>query len=498
MTTIDNNQETNNREIITENVIRMIFSGTLNHGDYMPSIRSMSERYNLSRNTVLVAYKELESLGFIEGRERSCYVVLGKLKATRDARFRATEIDEAQSLPQPEPEELEDLQAIVSKLTADSNATISRHFIKKWFTGFNANKDNVQQQFDSARRDKDLKKNLTRYIKIVRGTHVPSDNILVMQGQQEALAVIAHYGKSLKKRPSIILGDPVSPQVLQLFSSLGYEIHLVKVGKEGLDVASFPNGHIDFVYTAPSNNFPCGARMSAKNRELLLKWSQQNNSLIIENDSCFMLGFGREIIPPLSESYPVSNILYLYNLNELTGNSASLSVLLLPHALKSPFRQLKSLLASENNLLSQQLLSSLLGSSHLMKYLANTLRLRQIKYELAVAGLRLICPQVDIWGLMHSGYFSFAVPEQLLPEALKKKIFIPLALFCQRPLPTEVMHRYIYPVGSLSVSEIENINQQLKDHSPLADEDPCMQKNGAVPATDAGSGCGTNSDPVQS
>ncbi|WP_158784034.1 GntR family transcriptional regulator [Pantoea sp. BAV 3049] len=484
MSAIDNIQEVNSKDMLIENIIRMIFSGILSNGDFMPSIRNMSERYHLSRNTVLVAYKELESLGFIEGRERSCYVVLGELKGTREARAQAAEETAAMRKAEENPVSTPDLISIAKKLMTDSNATLSRHFIRKWFTNFNASKDKFQQRNEDAKVDRDLKKNLTRYIKIVRGTRVVPENIMIMPGQQEALAVIAHYGKSLKKRPSIILGDPTSPWVLQLFTSLGYEIFWVRVGKEGLDVASFPDTRVDFIYTTPSNNFPSGAKMSTENRKLLLEWSRHHNSLIIENDACFMLGFGREIIPPLSEIYPVPNIIYLYNLAELTGNAASLSVLLLPPALRSPLRQLSLLLASENNQLNRQILSGMLGSSHLMKYLANTLRLRQIKFELAVAGLKKVCPQVDIWGLMHSGYFSFATKERALPDELKNKVLFPLALFCQNPEPGSGLRRYIYPVGSLSVSEIEHINQLLLTHNSPANR----KQRKALPqqATDTG------------
>ena len=477
MGVIKKHQAVSSKETLVENVIRMIFSGVLARGDHMPSIRNISERYHLSRNTVLVAYKELESLGFIEGRERSCYVVLGELKREQDARAHSDEKTHSHD-PTEIPESAQDILAIAKKLESDSNANLSHHFIRKWFTHFSANKNSPQRQMDKVKIDRELKKNLTRYIKIVRGSKVTPDNMVILAGQQEALTIIAHYGKRLKKRPSIIMGEPASPQVLQLFSTLGYEIIQVRVEEEGLDVASFPDCQVDFIYTTPSNNFPTGAKMSALNRKRLLAWSLQHNSLIIENDACFMLGFGQEILPALSETYPVANIIYLYNLNELIGNSVSISILMPPPALKEAFHQLKSLLTSENQPLARQMIGSILGSSHLMKYLANTLRIRQVRYELAVTGLRQVCRQVDIWGLMHSGYFSFAVEDGILPDTLKETIFLPLTLFCQKQEPTPGPGRYLYPIGSLSITDINNINQQLLAHNaPKAGKLPIREGN---------------------
>lgn len=61
---------------IIDDISQMIFSGILKRGDFLPSIRIMSDRYNVSRGTVLVVYKTLESLGYIQGHERSGYLVI--------------------------------------------------------------------------------------------------------------------------------------------------------------------------------------------------------------------------------------------------------------------------------------------------------------------------------------------------------------------------------------------------------------------------------------
>ena len=454
MITVEKVRDVNIRRTLVENVISMIFRGILNNGDYLPSIRNMSARYHISRNSVVSAYKELESLGFIEGRERSCYLVVSKRQMQPEA---LSDISCSEDEQIKTPVGLSDtgLITLANRIIFNSHASLPPHFMRKYFSEIH--RERVGNQPDKTQR---LNHNLARYVKITRGCRIDAENMLVMQSQQEALMLIAHYGRKRSTQPSIVLEDPVSPAVFQLFSCLGYEIIRIGVGKEGMDAASLPERHVDFIYTSPANQFPTGAKMSDANRQCLLQWSLRNNVLVIEEDACFMLGFGENIIPPLCELYPAANVIYLYSLNDFIGNSINLNLLSLPGALIDAFQQLNPLFTRPVPLAMSNLVNSFLESSYLLKYLSTTLKVRQSKYELAVSGLRKLGGDIDCWGLMHSGYFSFACGDALLPEIAKVQNFIPLTLFCHAP-PLWQTNRYIYAAGSLSISDIKMMNKKL-------------------------------------
>jgi GntR family transcriptional regulator len=73
-------------------------SGTLRHGDPLPSIRPLAEELRINRNTVAKAYAELESLGVIETiAGKGCFFKENGnplSKATRD-RLLLAKVDEA-------------------------------------------------------------------------------------------------------------------------------------------------------------------------------------------------------------------------------------------------------------------------------------------------------------------------------------------------------------------------------------------------------------------
>ncbi|VFS48845.1 GntR family transcriptional regulator [Budvicia aquatica] len=60
---------------LVTNIIDLINQGELKFGDYLPSIRSMSDHFSISRSSVIGAYEKLASLGVVQSKERSGFFV---------------------------------------------------------------------------------------------------------------------------------------------------------------------------------------------------------------------------------------------------------------------------------------------------------------------------------------------------------------------------------------------------------------------------------------
>ncbi len=58
-------------EHVTRVLLEMIRSGRLKPGDHLPSERELSEKFNISRNSIREALKVMESMGYIETRTGS-------------------------------------------------------------------------------------------------------------------------------------------------------------------------------------------------------------------------------------------------------------------------------------------------------------------------------------------------------------------------------------------------------------------------------------------
>ncbi|QKJ88453.1 GntR family transcriptional regulator [Paramixta manurensis] len=448
------------RHHLIEQVIDLISSGALQPGDRLPSIRTVSERDGISRGTVVVAYKDLESLGYIEGKERSGYVVKEGVIRQDSGSVGGTKCRDNALFAEDELGALCRRFAVANRLQSHDTATLSAHFIRKTINHFYAHIESNARPESGAALQHDLKKQLARYAKLTRGISCQTDSMVVMASQQQALSLIAHYGKTRNANPSIILEDPCSPHVVHLFTSLGYEIINVSIGDNGLDVAAFPDRPVDFIYTAPSYNFPSGIAISHANRVRLRQWSEQQHALIIEDDACCMPQNGQVVTPPLQPVYPAHPLFYLHPLGELIGNSIDLSLLVAPPDLIQPLRQLNALNGGPTAMINHQLAAVFLGSHYLIRCWEKMLKVRRRKFWLAVEGLRQYDPQLEYRGSPHAAFFSFTLSSGPLPAAVAEVVY-PLALFCRNPSPIDTPPRYVYPIGALSINEIIKINAGL-------------------------------------
>jgi DNA-binding transcriptional MocR family regulator len=447
------------KQSIIEDVSNMISEGILNKGDVLPSIRSMSDKYHISRGSVVMAYKALESLGYIIGRERICYQVVGNTpKKELSTRHQGnTFISEEASVANTVADRSD--TDICRKLELQAG-TLPSHFARKWFATLPAGKtlavSSVQYQAELSA----LKESFCRVIKMSRGTQIDAQNMLLQPGQQEAILLIAQYGKLKSPHPTVILEDPCSPKVVQLFTSLGYNIIRVGVNEDGMDTSSLPDHPVDFIYTSPTHQFPSGATMSQERRAALLQWAERYNALIVENDSCALLGFGSDVTPTLSDRYPNSRIVYLSSTAELSGSNVNLSFVIAPEEMLASLKQLQKLLFSDVQPMISGTLSLFMNSNYFITFLSKNLQLRRQKYRLALEGLQRAIDVPAVWGQPQAGFFSFADKHKRLPPEVVKNHFFDLSLFYTRADQNQDT-RYIYPLAAFSLDHIEKINQQL-------------------------------------
>jgi len=83
-------------EEVAGKISHLIRHGTFADGDRIPSVRKLSQEFDVSITTVLEAYRLLENRGLIEARPQSGYYVRPRIQALR---IRETESPEASGLP---------------------------------------------------------------------------------------------------------------------------------------------------------------------------------------------------------------------------------------------------------------------------------------------------------------------------------------------------------------------------------------------------------------
>ena len=126
-----------------------------------------------------------------------------------------------------------------------------------------------------------LRHSIVQYIAFSRGVNCSPSDIVVCNGTQQALDLIAR----VVLEPGIIVAveDPGYPPTRRLFASHGAKVIWVPIDNEGLRVDLIPDKP-RLIYTTPAHQFSLGMPMSMDRRRALLDRARRLGALIIEDD----------------------------------------------------------------------------------------------------------------------------------------------------------------------------------------------------------------------
>ncbi|WP_051111456.1 PLP-dependent aminotransferase family protein [Mycobacterium sp. 141] len=288
-------------KVLYEQLRSAILTGQLAAGARLPASRVLAADHGVSRNTVLAAFDQLGSEGYVEGRAGSGTYVSRVLPeqylqmspfavsaasarpATATLSQRGQRLAAARRVPLP---------ALLHRRPRGTAFHIGLPALDAFpFATWNKlyssrlNKSGPSlMRYDDPAGYRPLREAIAAYIGTARGIHCTADHIIVTTGSQQALDFCAR-----------ILLDPGDAAWLEEPGYLGARAALVAadariipvpVDRFGLDVAagisSEPAARLAIV--TPSHQFPLGHTMSLERRLALIDWADRNNAWILEDD----------------------------------------------------------------------------------------------------------------------------------------------------------------------------------------------------------------------
>jgi DNA-binding transcriptional MocR family regulator len=275
---------------IYEELREAILTGTLPELTRLPPERTLAEKLNVNRSTVVHAYRELVADGLIEQRvgsgsrvarsaghpPRSADVpwwvtlppwrvgsfpqVLGELAAT----FHGERISFVQGVPPVEPSPLGELAAAFARVAGDPSYVLS---------------------YGDSEGHAPLREAIAARMRR-RGCTVDAREVLVLTGSTQGITLVAQ--SLAEPGDEIIVEAPTYPGALQIFQIAGLRAIPVAVDDEGMRVdhveAILRTRRPRFIYTMPSLHNPTGVTMNADRRERLVTLAERARVPIVEDD----------------------------------------------------------------------------------------------------------------------------------------------------------------------------------------------------------------------
>jgi GntR family transcriptional regulator/MocR family aminotransferase len=318
-----------------------ILDRRLRPGDPLPPSRELARELAVARGTVTVAYDRLAAEGFVAFRQGAGTFVselvapAGREKTGRGSTspLQPRPVWEAMTPPTTfEPARFDFRSGLCDPALFPHTAW------RRSVTWALRSGETTAGVYEHPAGHRDLRVAIARHIGISRGVEASADDVVITNGTQQALDVVARV--LLAPGDAIAVEDPSYGPPRKLFNGLGLRVTGVPVDPQGLIVEALPRG-VRAVYVTPSHQFPLSVTMSLPRRQALLAWAERNDAAIIEDDYDSEFRFGGRPLEPLQTLDATGRVVYVGSFSKSMLPTLRLGFLVTPPSLRDALHKAK-------------------------------------------------------------------------------------------------------------------------------------------------------------
>ncbi len=371
-----------------------ILEGRLLPGARLPATRDLAAQYGLSRGTIVNAFEQLKSEGYLEGSVGSgTYVspVLPDdwLRGPRAPRKRrAPAGDPSAQTAAPPVRRLSRLGRRVRLLPAHEPGPTRAFRTDQPALDLFPTTLWAQVAARRLRRApaslllacdplgyRPLQEAVAGYLATSRGVKCAPEQVAIVSGAQEALDLIARL--FLDPGDRVAIENPGYPGAAEAFAAVGAEVAAARLDGEGIVIDSALQG-ARLVYVTPAHQFPTGIAMSLARRLELLEWARQAGSLIVEDDYDSEFRYTGRPIPALQGLDRHGVVIFVGSFSKVLFPALRLGYLVVPPDLIDPLAAAKSVASRHAPVLEQAVLCDFITEGHFGRHIR---RMREIYAE---------------------------------------------------------------------------------------------------------------------
>lgn len=296
-----------------------IAEGVYPYGSRLPSKRLLSAETGLSVITVEHAMSLLCEEGYAEARERS-----GLYVAYRSADFHPLPALEQTVLP--------------SRTEPTRTHTGSFPFGVLSRTMRQVLQDYGERILDRSpnRGCAELIGELAAYLGRSRGIHVAPEQIVVGSGAEYLYGFIAQL---LCRDGRIAVENPSYDQISKVYQANGVECDFLTMGSDGILSQELSRTTARVLHTTPFHSYPSGITASISKKLEYLRWAEERQGFIIEDNYDSELTIRHKAEEPLFSMTRGGNVVYLNTFSKTVAPSLRVGYMLLPEGLVEEFER---------------------------------------------------------------------------------------------------------------------------------------------------------------
>ena len=220
-----------------------------------------------------------------------------------------------------------------------------------------------------------------------RGLAVAPDQVMVMNGRQQALHMAAHV--AVRRGARVVVEDPCNANAAAMLTSEAAELLRLPVNADGLCVDRLPAGDVALVHVTPEHQRPLGVTLARTRRIALLAWAAQAGAHILEEDCEGELRYGEMNVPSLMSLDTAERVILLGGFCTSLGPWLGLAYLVLPRQLVNAALAARQLIDDGRCGLEETALAELLHSGGYARHLHRLRKAYASRRDALLTALRL-------------------------------------------------------------------------------------------------------------
>ena len=431
-----------------------ILEGRLRPGTRLPATRDLALQHGLSRGTIVNAFDQLKSEGYVEGTVGSGTFVTkvlpeDLLKVRKDALAREMSADK------PRRRRLSSYAQRVKPLCGyeqrrfksfRANVPALDLFpIDLWIQLTTKRLRSVSTSFllgCEAIGYRPLREAIADYLNASRGVNCTAEQVVIVSGMQEALDLAARL--VIDAGDKVCIEDPGYTGAYAAFRGAGAKVSAVHLDSEGVSLRDGALRGTRLIYVTPAHQFPLGITMTLRRRLDLLEWARKTGAMIFEDDYDSEYRYCGRPIPALKGLDCSGHVIFAGSLSKVMFPALRLGYMVIAADLVERLAAIKSVASQHAPLLEQAVLCDFMTDGHFARHIR---RMREVYSErlqfLLEESRRRLTGLLEISeveaGLQTVGWLSNGVDGVSAREAaLARDVeVVPLSQYARTPLARE-------------------------------------------------------------
>lgn len=369
-----------------------ILQGQFPAGSRLPATRWLASELGVSRNTVLAAYEQLRAEGFVDGLVGSGTYVAPPMhdgpapppprtdappQSAYARRARATY--EGSRIP--------GLRIPGMRFSFQYGVPLTNPALTTaWARALSRAARYTRPDYPGRQGLPELREAICDYLARRRGIRASPDDVLVVAGTQQALALTARV--LLDPGDAAAIEEPHYFAIRMVLAIHGARVRTVPVDAQGIRCDALPVPPARLVCVTPSHQFPTGSVMSLARRLQLLDYARRHDSWVFEDDYDGEFRYDSKPLAALRSLDEQGRVVYVGTFSKAIFPALRMGYLLMPPALRADFLAAKWAEDLGSPAIEQVALANFMRDGGFERHLRRTAKTLKERRAALIAGLQ--------------------------------------------------------------------------------------------------------------